>query len=233
MAILIQTNDALAGPGGYIAKAAFKTWWGRLIIAVLVIIFLPLIIYIRTREKIGIRKATKIANELSKVDQNFNWLNQKARFKGAFMQVHSAWSKTDMERASEWMTTWYWRNQQLVHLDRWEEKGLVNVCKVKTVKKMKLLHVQVSNLPALEDSVMIVSIEAEMIDFLKNKKTGKVVEGDQSYKDVETVWTFTLEEGKWLINNIEPGSLSLAYAKLKKVFDMQEVKQLVGGSIIN
>jgi hypothetical protein len=142
IAILIQTNDAFAGPGGAIAKAAFTTWWGRLILILLVIIFLPLIIYVKTREKLGIRKATKISNELAKIDHRFNWLSQKSRFKGAFTQIHSAWSKTDMERASEWMTSWYWRNQQMVHLDQWEEQGLVNVCQVKSVKKMKLLHVR-------------------------------------------------------------------------------------------
>ena len=31
-----------------------------------------------------------------------------------------------MSEASEFMTDWYWRNQQLVVLDRWAAEGLVN-----------------------------------------------------------------------------------------------------------
>jgi hypothetical protein len=75
---------------------------------------------------------------------------------------------------------------------------------------------------------MIVSIEAEMIDYLKKKDSGLIVEGDMQYKDVETIWTFALEGDNWLVSNIEPDDLTIAYAKLKKSIDIEEVKQLVG-----
>ncbi len=39
----ITIEPALAGPGGKIASAAFETFWGRAILAVLTILFLPLI----------------------------------------------------------------------------------------------------------------------------------------------------------------------------------------------
>ena len=53
-----------------------------------------------------------------------------------------------------------------------------------------------------------------MKDFLQDRNTGKVVEGSKNYKDVETIWSFTLENGYWKVSDIEEDSMSLAYAKL-------------------
>lgn len=39
------------------------------------------------------------------------------------------------------------------------------------------------------------SISANMTDYLIDKATGRVVEGDWKKKDVERVWTFLLREG--------------------------------------
>jgi hypothetical protein len=40
------------------------------------------------------------------------------------------------------------------------------------------------------------------------------VEGAKGYADTEFVWTFILQQGKWVVSNIEEGSMSLSYAKL-------------------
>lgn len=55
-----------------------------------------------------------------------------------------------------------------------------------------------------------------MKDYLQDRNTGKVVEGNKKYKIVETVWPFTLENGEWKVSDIEEGGMSLAYAKLRK-----------------
>jgi hypothetical protein len=44
-------EPALAGPGGKIARAAFETFWGRVALGFLTILFLPLIMYVIIREK--------------------------------------------------------------------------------------------------------------------------------------------------------------------------------------
>jgi hypothetical protein len=43
-----------------------------------------------------------------------------------------------------------------------------------------------------------------------------LLEGSKRYKEVETVWSFTLEEGVWKVSDIEEDSMSLAYAKMVK-----------------
>ena len=115
------------------------------------------------------------------------------------------------------MTDWYWQNQQLVHLDRWKNEGLVNICDVKKITNIKpLLFVHRNQGEEHEDSMIVISIEAKIKDYLQDKTTGKVVEGSKRYKEVETVGSFTLEEGIWKVSDIEEDSMSLAYAKLVK-----------------
>ena len=52
--LFLFIDPVYAGPGGTVAKALFKTWWGKLIMSVLAIILLPLIFYVRTIEFIAI-----------------------------------------------------------------------------------------------------------------------------------------------------------------------------------
>jgi hypothetical protein len=115
------------------------------------------------------------------------------------------------------MTPWYWQNQQLAHLDRWEAEGLRNVCKVRRVRNMRpLLFAHRNDGAEHEGSVLVVAIEAHMQDYLEERASGKVVEGSKSWKDVETLWTFTLLGGRWVVSAIEEGSLSLSYADLAR-----------------
>jgi len=56
---LMVVEPALAGPGGKIARAMFETFWGKLLLAVLVIILSPLILYTVIKEKLAERRARK------------------------------------------------------------------------------------------------------------------------------------------------------------------------------
>ena len=31
--------------------------------------------------------------------------------------------------ASQWMSDWYWQNQQFAHLNRWQQQNLTNIWK--------------------------------------------------------------------------------------------------------
>ena len=54
-----------------------------------------------------------------------------------------------------------------------------------------------------QDSILIVSINARLQDYLMEKDSSKIVEGNKKYKDIEQIWSFTLEEGVWKVSNIE------------------------------
>ena len=214
---IIIVEPALAGPGGKIAKAAFESFWGRIILGGLVIFFLPLITYVLIREKISERRARRDLAYMAVHSSKFDWLKLQERAKDCFYRVHSGWEREDLSGVSNWMTDWYWQNQQLVHLDRWRNNGLKNVCEVKRLTGIKpILFVHRNEGGEHENSVVVISMEANMKDYLEDIKSGSVVEGSKRYKDVETVWSFTMESGEWKVSDIEEGSMSLAYAKLAK-----------------
>jgi hypothetical protein len=213
--VVLAPDLALAGPGGKIASAIAKTFWGRVAMVALAIVLLPLILYVVAREWVAERRAHRALRQLRSLQPAFDWLTLKDRVTECFHRVHAAWRREDMAQASAWMTDWYWQNQQLAHLDRWAEQGLVNRCTVKNVGRIRPLHVACRDLDgAMSGSRVVVGVTAKMEDYLEERETGKLVEGEKDYKDVETVWSFELLRGAWRVANIEEDSLTLAYAQL-------------------
>ena len=214
----VTVQPVLAGPGGKIAKAVFETFWGKVVLTILVILFLPIILFVMLKEKMAERRARKDLRFLAnRNDSRFEWLNIRQRALDCFHRIHAAWSKEDVSEAAEYMTDWYWQNQQLAVLNRWESEGLVNHCHVKSVGTVKpLLFVHRNDELPHEGSLLVMSITANMQDYLAERDTQKIVEGSDRYKDVETVWTFTMVNGKWRVSNIDDDSASLSYAKLVK-----------------
>lgn len=209
-------EPALAMPGGKIASAVFDTFWGKVLLVIITIVLLPLIVYMVSKEWAAQRRTLKDLSYMAAVvDPSFEWLVIRERILDCFTRVHSAWEHEKASEASEWMTSWYWQNQQLVYLDKWASRGLVNHCNVKKITNIKpLLFVHRNSGAPHEDSRLIVSITANMQDYLAERATDRVVEGSKVFKDVETIWTFSMAEGKWRVSNIEDGSMSLAYARL-------------------
>lgn len=223
---LIFVEPAFAGPGGKIARAAFESFWGRIILGVLIIVFLPFILYVLLREKLSERRARRDLRFMAGYSPIFDWLKIQERAKDCFYRVHSGWEKEDLSGVSAWMTDWYWQNQQMVHLEKWKRDGLVNICDVKKITNLKpLLFVHRNQGREHETSMVVVAIDAHMQDYLKERNSDKIIEGSKKYKDVETVWSFTLEDGQWKVSDIEEGSMSLAYAKLTS--ELPDIKSTV------
>ncbi|PTY38440.1 hypothetical protein BGP77_12065 [Saccharospirillum sp. MSK14-1] len=230
LSLLVLCEPAFAGPGGKIASAAFESFWGRIGLFILTIIFLPLIIYVSMREKLAERRTQKDLRFMSMHSPDFEWLKIQERLKDCFFRIHSSWDDEDLSSAAEWMTDWYWQNQQLVHLERWKKEGLKNVCDVKKISNIRpLLFVHRNRGQEHEDSMVVIAVRAKMKDYLQKTDTGKVVEGSKRYKEVSTVWSLTLNDGQWRVSNIDAGSMSLAYAKIVK--DLPDIQStLISGS---
>jgi len=214
--LLLSPDAALAAPGGKIVSGMFKSFWGKILLLVLVIIFSPIIAYVLIREHFAQKRTLKLLKQLAAVDPNFDWIRLKDRVTDCYHRVHAAWRQEDMSEASEWMTGWYWQNQQLAFLNQWERDGLVNHCRVKSIGKIRplFLRYEQNENGTSNGSRLVVSITANMEDYLAERATGKIVEGAKGYEDTEHVWTFDLRDGKWVVANIEEGSMSLSYAKM-------------------
>jgi len=215
LAVCCVCTPAHAGPGGEIASAAFRTPVGRVVMAALVILLSPYLIYVAIKEAKAVKLTLRDLQSLAAKHPEFDWLTLKERVSEAFHRVHAAWRKEDMSEASQWMTDWYWQNQQMVFLEQWERDGLVNHCRVRSIKKIRPLFVRYRTVDGvLDGSRLVVSITADMEDYLAERLGGKVVQGKPGYVSVERVWTFLLDKGRWRVSNIESGAVSLAYAKL-------------------
>jgi len=221
--VLIVAEPAFAGPGGKIASAVFETFWGRVVLGILAIIFLPFACYVMINERIAEHRTRKDLRFMASYSSLFEWLKVQERAKDCFYRVHSGWENEDLSNVSGWMTDWYWQNQQQVHLERWKRKGLINICYVKKITKIKpLLFVHRNHDNQHEDSMVVISISAKMKDYLQDRESGKVVEGSKKYKVVETIWSFTLENGQWKVSDIEEDDMCLIYAKTMRELPMIE-----------
>ncbi len=211
--VLMAAEPALAGPGGRIARSLFDSFWGKVALAALTILLAPVIVYVILKEKRAERRTRQDLKFLAGRHPGFDWFKIRERAIDCFIRVHSAWREEDMAEAAQWMTDWYWQNQQMAHLNRWKKEGLVNHCDVKKITGIKpLLFVHRNDGAEHEGSLLVLSIEANMKDYLAERESGQVVEGNKKYKEVEAVWTFTWIDGLWRVSNIEDGALSLDYA---------------------
>jgi len=211
--LLIAVEPAFAGPGGRIARVAFETFWGKVALGALTVVLFPVIVWVTVQEYLAQRRAHRDLRFMARHSPAFEWLRLQSRIKDCFQRVHSSWEKEDLSDVGEWMTEWYWQNQQLAHLERWKREGLQNICAVKKIKSIKpLLFVHSNHGAEHEGSMLAVSITAVMKDYLQQRSSGKVVEGSRKFKEVETIWTFTLTDEKWRVSYIDEGSSSLDLA---------------------
>jgi hypothetical protein len=216
--LMVASPDmAMAAPGGKIVSGLFKTTWGKILLAILTVIFSPLIAYVLIKEKIAEKRTLKMLKQLARTDPLFDWMTLRDRATDCYHRVHAAWREEDMSEADQWMTSWYWQNQQLAYLNQWERDGLVNHCRVKNITRIKPLYLKYSRNAdgTAEGSRVVISISANMEDYLAKRDTGEIVEGKKGYADTEHVWTFILKDGKWVVGNIEEGTMSLTYAGMK------------------
>ncbi|MGD9410262.1 MAG: Tim44-like domain-containing protein [Desulfobacterales bacterium] len=212
MVAFIFIQPAYAGPGGQIAKVLAKTFWGKMVLGLLTLILLPVGIYLYIKQKLAERRAYKDLKYMARHDPNFEWPRAKERILDCFYRVHSAWKQEDVSEACNYMTDWYWQNQQLVYLDRLHREGLRNVCAVQKIRVIRpLLFIYRNDDVAHEGSVLVVSITANMMDCLVRRETDTLVEGDRKFRDHETIWTFALVEGQWRVANIEEAGCEFDY----------------------
>lgn len=215
--ILFTIDPIYAGPGGTVAKAFFKTWWGKIILLLLTILFLPLIIYIRLIEYRKSRMIKKLLSQLSLEHKNFNWLQLQKEFSNIIRRIYNAWSNEDLGEARNYMNHWYWQNQQQVFLDQWKKENLKNVSTLKELKKIRPLYLELTEKPNLEGSRIAIAIDVVAEDYLKDINTDKVIQGKKGFEDLEYVWFLEYTDGKWQLDDIQEGGLSLEIAKTPNI----------------
>lgn len=208
-------DPAMAGPGGII-KAAASTFWGKVGMAALIVIFSPYLIWYYTKRHRHIKQVRRDLDLLAGQYPQYNWLDVRDRAGEVYQWVWSAWSQQKMSLASQFTTNWYWQNQQLV-LDRWERDGLQNICHASKITAITPLYVEHVEANDGNGSRIVLEINAFVTDYVIEVATGKVVEGDKETGDLETIWTFKRVDGQWLLNQIEENTHEHVYLGMPSV----------------
>lgn len=214
---LFWVDPMYAGPGGYIAKGLFKTFWGKILLSALAIILLPLLVYIRLVEYRKARKIKKILNTIALQNRAFSWMQLEKEYSNIIRRVYNAWSNEDMGEVKQYVNNWYWQNQQLVFLEQWKRENLKNVSRLKVIEKLKPLYLELTTNDNWEGTRIAVLVQVDAEDYLMERDTQKVVQGNKGYQNLEYIWMFEYTDGKWLLDDIQEGTLSLQFAKLEDV----------------
>jgi hypothetical protein len=207
--LCLMADSAWAAPGGLI-KAAARTTLGKVVLGILAVVFAPVLIFISIRTQLHIRKTKKDLAMLAARFPQYRWLDVKDRATASFHWVWSAWTQQKMQLASDYTTSWYWQNQQL-QLDEWARRGVENVCHVVNLVNIQPIFVQHNEANDGEGSRLVVTINARVVDYLRESSTGKVVQGDTNEGDLETIWTFVWQGGAWRLNLIEDSAHEWSY----------------------
>ncbi len=202
-----------AGPAGIIADAAFRTPVGRIITGLLAVLLSPFIIYYMIKHAKQVRRTREDLSRLTALHPQYRWLDVKDRAMATFTWVWSAWGKQKMDAAAAYTTSWYMQNQQML-LDDWTDRGVENVCRLNSIKRVEPLFVQHNESNEGKGSRMVVGIAAKVVDYLIDKSTGKILEGSKKVTDLTTIWTFVWEDGAWMLNLIEPQTMEWEYLLL-------------------
>ncbi len=213
--LAFYTDAAFAGPGGLI-KVAAETPLGRVVLFILAIILSPFLIYDAIKRATQARRTKADLELLARADVRYHWLNVKDRVTEAFQWTWSAWSQQKMEKAAEYTTDWYWRNQQM-QLDEWESRGQENVCQLFGIKNITPIFVEHCAENEGDGSRLVVEFQASVTDYLRDKATGKLIEGDKKRGDLTAIWTFLWRNGAWRLNLIEPALQRWDYIAMPNV----------------
>ncbi len=208
--LLVATAPVLAGPGGQFAKVVAKTWLGKIVLAILFVVLLPVVLWALVREWVGVRKTRRDLAELATTHDYFDWAQIEARVEEAAAGVGHAWGTGNLDVVADYFTEDYLASQQAL-LERWRLEGKKNVHEFHDINKIKPLFVRTGG-GWWQDQVSVL-ISATVVDYLQDTETGKVLKGKKRKdRNYETIWNLVRERGAWRLSSIEEGSESLNLA---------------------
>jgi hypothetical protein len=226
---IMMTGPAIAGPGGKIASAAFKTFWGRVFLLCLTILFLPLIVNNKIKLRMSEKRALKDLRFVSSFDSRFEWTTTRERVIDCFNRVHDAWQQENVEMLSDWIIGWYIKNQQMLFLDKWKKQGLKNHCEVgRFVRIRPILFIHRNDGAPHEGSKLVVAITAKLKDYLINRDTDQIVVGYPDFQNVRTVWSFTFSKGDWKVSNIDESQSVHDYVDIRS--ELPNIEQTISNN---
>lgn len=213
--VFLLPEVAFAGVGGSIASVLAKGLFGRLALSAMVFVFFPIVFLAYIKERLAEKSTLGDLKRLSVVSPAFAWDQLKMRIRDSYTAVHGAWNGGDLSGAAMYMTPWFWQNQQMNYLDRWKADGLLNICRVRGIDEIRPIFVSFRNWDDnCDGSKIVVAVSADIEDYMVHRESQLLCMGKPGFHNSETLWTFVLKDGEWVVSNIETTEQWLAYVKL-------------------
>jgi hypothetical protein len=222
--LFVFCQEADAGIGGQFVKKSLSTKFGRIggiivggLTLLAAIILLPLILYVKIREWSGIRKTKQDLAALAAKFSWFEWLSIRDRIKKAVKEIGKVWASGDLSSVAKFMTPEYFTSQQEL-LNRWKDEGKDITYRVEKIRKIEPLALRVEDEETYSWIRALVVIDC--VDYMRDGITKEVVKGEVGKTSgFESVWCFVYRNGEWLLNGIEEGTTSMAWASSKNHVD--------------
>lgn len=190
-------------------------FWSRVIVVGLAAITVLFALTILVRKSAPGRRAKRDLRFMAKRNPRFEWQAISKRARDCFYRKHAVWGDESLSGVPQWMSAWYWQNRQQVELGKLAKESRVRVCDVRKIKKLKpLLFIHKNSPRPDEGSIVVIAITAKMQDYIANADSGKIVKGNREYRDVESIWSLTLEREGWKVSDIEDASMAASYVSM-------------------
>ncbi|GAB6072947.1 hypothetical protein JCM14244_13240 [Venenivibrio stagnispumantis] len=166
------------------------------------IIFLLFKIFTRKREEVAYEPNIS-PNQYYQTEQETitSYINEeliKNLTKNIFISLQEAWSKGDLTPVKNYLTDrmYNYLNNQLNQL---KQKGLRNIVENININNIQVVHVEEEG----DNKVVIVEIDADMIDYIIDQN-GNIVEGSKDIPtNVKEYWAFVGKALNWKLDDIK------------------------------
>lgn len=206
--------EAAAGPhlrSMHFAKSLYDSTWGKVLIFSILALSLPFVFYGYTRPYFKSLRTKWALQKLAASDPVYDWEKLQKRFTEIFTRMHQSVSLQNKLEISSMCTPVFWEDHQLPNLIRWNAEGLEHKVQLQKINQMQPILFRYGGYLQSDDPIIIVDFKAEVEDYMAAIATGEVAEGKTGFQQQESIWTFQLNHGRWLLNNIEPSDFRAVY----------------------
>lgn len=204
-------GDARASPGTLLSSAATPAPIGHWLV-VLGVLLVPLLLYVRVRERLGILKTRLDLVTLAEGRPEFGWARVEADATLAIRAIYAAWNAGGLEEMARYMSPAFLESQRAL-LERWRAEGKRCVSELMKVRSLNPLWVHTKD--SEHNARLSLLVRVAQLDYLEDMSSGRVLRGSrQPDRGFESVWHFELIDGTWRVYAIDGASRAFAFATL-------------------
>lgn len=212
----LSSLDAWAGPhlkSMPFSRSILNSPWSKVLFFSILAVGIPALVLSRLRGYFKVWRTMSALQKMARRDPNFDWQTLKSRFAGIFTAMHQSFDHPGAFNIAHDATTSF-REEQRVLTQYRKSEGLLKKNSLGGITLIEPILLRYSGEKGGEDSTIVIDFKANVETYFTEAQTGEIVQGTPGFREEETVWTFHLHKGSWLLHNIEPVELKPIYIGL-------------------